>query len=253
VRLWIDTDVGDNPDDDVALACAHAHPDVEVVGVSVVGGRFAERVARARRHVDAPVHVPDGDLEARVRAARPDALLAIGPLTNVPRLRDGAPTAPLTVMGGVIRPVRHRGEVREVEHNLGADPAAAGAVLGDHRPVVLVPLDVTVRMTVDGELLARLVAAIPGLGADVARWAARVAAASTMHGEEVREAEVRVVLHDPLALLVCARDRACGAETRRRALAVDPTGRLVDGGVAHDVVVDADTVHALARVEQLVG
>ena len=32
VRLWIDTDVGDNPDDAVALLVAAAHPDVESGG-----------------------------------------------------------------------------------------------------------------------------------------------------------------------------------------------------------------------------
>ena len=50
VRLWIDTDIGDNPDDAVALLCAAAHPDVELVGVSTTGGRT--RVAgRARPRV----------------------------------------------------------------------------------------------------------------------------------------------------------------------------------------------------------
>ena len=50
MRLWIDTDVGTNPDDAVALLCALAHPEVDLVGVSTVGadataGMLAMRIA----------------------------------------------------------------------------------------------------------------------------------------------------------------------------------------------------------------
>lgn len=37
MRCWVDTDVGDDPDDMVALACAAAHPEVELAGVSTIG------------------------------------------------------------------------------------------------------------------------------------------------------------------------------------------------------------------------
>lgn len=246
MRLWIDTDVGDDPDDVVALACAQAHGDVEVVGVSVVGGRFAERVALARRHVDAPVHEPDGSLPAVVRAARPEALLAIGPLTNLGRLLAAVPDLPLTLMGGVIVPLVHRGGVRTVEHNFGSDPAAASAVLAQV-PAVVVPLDVTVGMAMSADEQAHLVAAIPGLDREMERWTARVAT------EGMRAADVRLVLHDPLALLVCAQDAAADARTEWRALDVDATGRVVDGGRVHELVVHADTARARTRVLQLVG
>lgn len=248
MRLWIDTDIGDDPDDVVALACAHAHPDVEVVGVSVVGGRFAERAALARRYVDAPVHQPADRLDGAVAAARPDALLAIGPLTNVPRLLDAAPGAPLTLMGGVVEPLVHRGSLRTVEHNLGSDPAAAALVLARAERATVVPLDVTVGMAVEGEERSRLLDAVPGLAAEVARWTAWV-----VDRQGMRAGDVRVVLHDPLALLVCARDAAVDARGEVRALGVDADGRLVDGGRAHDVIVRADTTRARARVLDLVG
>src|SRR5436305_9438944 len=47
VRLWIDTDIGTNVDDAVALLVAVAHPAVELVGVSTVGSEPERRAATA--------------------------------------------------------------------------------------------------------------------------------------------------------------------------------------------------------------
>src|SRR5438105_15416026 len=47
VRLWIDTDIGTNVDDAVALLAAAAHPAVELVGVSTVGSDPERRAAVA--------------------------------------------------------------------------------------------------------------------------------------------------------------------------------------------------------------
>ena len=55
MRLWIDTDVGTNPDDAVALLCAAAHSDVDLVGVSTVDGDTEWRAEIGRTLVDAPV------------------------------------------------------------------------------------------------------------------------------------------------------------------------------------------------------
>ena len=41
MRLWIDTDIGDDPDDTVALWCAARSSDAELVGVSTVDGDVA--------------------------------------------------------------------------------------------------------------------------------------------------------------------------------------------------------------------
>ena len=249
MRLWIDTDIGDNPDDAVALACAAAHPDVAVVGVSVVGERRAERAALARSFVDAPVHESRGNaLAARFAEARPDALLAIGALTNVADVVRGlgeeasSLVRGLTLMGGVIESVRHRGAVRAIEHNFGADAAAAAAVLSSV-PATIVPLDVTVAMRVSTPDLDRLVVAVPGLSEEVQRWlpAQRDAA--------VPAAERAVVLHDPLALLVCARDAASGVRVETRGIAVDTRGAvIVDEGRTHDVVVGVDAPSSMQRV-----
>ena len=42
-KVWIDTDIGSDIDDAVALLCAARHPEIEVVGVSTVYGRVEAR------------------------------------------------------------------------------------------------------------------------------------------------------------------------------------------------------------------
>jgi inosine-uridine nucleoside N-ribohydrolase len=240
VRLWIDTDIGDNPDDAVALVAAVAHPDVDVVGISTSGGKTEWRADLARQLVDidaVPGDRPD-DLAARFVAANVEALLAIGPLTNIAALTAldlAVPT--LTVMGGLFEPVRHRGRVRHVEWNFGSDPAAT-AVVAERVPMTLVPLDVTVAMRVEPQMLDDLVAAAPRLAPEIERWSA--------------EHDDPVVLHDPLALLVALGDADVRVESRR--FVVDPhdgSVRPTDSGSEHSVVVGVDAPRALTRVVEL--
>lgn len=230
MRLWVDTDVGRNVDDAVAVLAAVGHPSVELVGVSTVG-TDPERRANvavgllANAGVDlglvsvvAGAHGPGGDASAvveAVSASAPEALLAIGPLTNVAALTAAGVRPPeLTVMGGALRPVEHRGEVRTVEHNFGSDPDAAATVLAVPG-AVLVPLDATVVTRLDDRLLLKLVATAPVLEPMVQAWVAE-------WGE--------VVLHDPAALLVAAGDGTELGRFERRRLRVEPDGRLMDGG-----------------------
>jgi len=46
--VWIDTDIGDDIDDAVALLCALRHPEIDVVGISTVFRRVEARVWLAR-------------------------------------------------------------------------------------------------------------------------------------------------------------------------------------------------------------
>jgi inosine-uridine nucleoside N-ribohydrolase len=159
-------------------------------------------------------------------ASGAEALLAIGPLTNVAAITAaGVRPSELTIMGGALRPVEHRGELRTVEHNFGADPAAAAAVLAVPGAVI-VPLDATVAARLDDRLVAKLVATAPVLEPMAEAW-------MSQWGE--------VVLHDPAALLIAAGDGVEIGRFERRRLLVEPDGRLVDGGraasgTAHDVV-----------------
>jgi inosine-uridine nucleoside N-ribohydrolase len=282
VRLWIDTDVGTNVDDAVALLAAVAHPSVELVGLSTVGsdpeGRAAVAVGLlAAAGVDlSTVTICSG--EPGPASARPDpgagttragdgapgagapgagaaavveavaasgaeGLLAIGPLTNVAAITAAGVRPPeLTIMGGALRPVEHRGEVRDVEHNFGADPGAAAAVLAVPGAVI-VPLDATVATRLDERLVARLVATAPVLEPLVSAWVAE-------WGE--------VVLHDPAALLVAAGDGPELGRFERRRLVVEPDGRLIDGGrgasgTVHDVVTSLFGVAVTASVLALLA
>jgi inosine-uridine nucleoside N-ribohydrolase len=248
VRLWIDTDVGTNPDDAVALLCAAGHRDVDLVGVSTVDGDTEWRAGIARTLVDAPV-VPGARLGVRdVAASQAEALLAIGPLENVARLAAAGVLPPrLGVMGGVLRPVHHRGEVREVEHNFATEPAAARAVIGHTPGLLLCPLDVTVRMRPTAADLDEFVDAAPVLGPMFGDWRERHRTGG------VPDDEAAIRLHDPLALLALVGEPVVTVE--RRALTVDERGAVhSDFGRGHavDVVTDVDAVRAMERIVQLV-
>jgi purine nucleosidase len=263
VRLWIDTDVGTNVDDAVALLAAVAHPAVELVGVSTVGSDPERRanvavgllagagvdlgsvqvVAGAAGPAPEATSSPAAEVVAAVEASGAEALLAIGPLTNVAVMTAaGVRPSEVTIMGGALQPVEHRGELRAVEHNFGADPEAAAAVLAVPGAVV-VPLDATVVTRLDERMLTRLVATAPVLEPMVAAWVAE-------WGE--------VVLHDPAALLIAAGDGSELGRFDRRRLLVEPDGKLVDGGrsasgTVHDVVTSLFGVAVVASVLALLA
>jgi inosine-uridine nucleoside N-ribohydrolase len=280
-RLWIDTDIdppaktahggsfgGTNVDDAVALLVALAHPSVELVGISTVGPDPERRAGLAVGFLadagvdlgsvtvvagaSTPLGSPGSSAEASsgaadvvdaVSSSGPDALLAIGPLTNVAALTSAKVRPPeLTIMGGALHPVEHRGELRTVEHNFVSDPEAAATVLGEPGAVV-VPLDATVATRLDERLVARLVATAPVLEPMVQAWVAE-------WGE--------VVLHDPAALLIAAGDGTELARFERRRLQVGPDGRLTDGGrgasgTVHDVATSLFGVAVVASVLALLA
>jgi inosine-uridine nucleoside N-ribohydrolase len=249
VRLWIDTDVGGDPDDAVALLCAVGHPDVDVVGVSTADDESAWRARVAATLVDAPV-VPGPSVSTHeVAESEPDALLAIGPLENVARLLAAGVLPPrVGVMGGVLQPVRHRGELWEVEYNFGREPAATHAVVGHAGGTLLCPLDVTVRMRASDAHLRALVDGAPVLGPMFDQWLGQQRAA------DIPDAESGVRLHDPLALLALLGEPVVAIEPR--ALTADSNGRVSeDGGGEHvvDVVTDVDVVRAMERIVELVA
>jgi inosine-uridine nucleoside N-ribohydrolase len=242
LRVWIDTDIGDDPDDAVALALAARHPAVELVGVSTVGD--AERRPAIAMELlgalgsAAPVTAGLDELPPV------DALLAIGPLSNVAAaLRAGvALPARLVAMGGALGEVQHRGRHYWVEYNFASDPPAAAAVVRGCADLVLVPLDVTARLTVDDAASMRLGEVVPTL------------APALEHRR--RTVGYPLCLHDPFALLVLTGDTDdLGVVTRSAALRVDDDGAMREGraGISHTVVVDVDERRAVERILRLVG
>jgi inosine-uridine nucleoside N-ribohydrolase len=245
MRLWIDTDVGDDPDDAIALLCARAHPDVELVGVSTVDGDLERRVQLARDLVEAPVYRGDDpDLAARLPAAQPEALLAIGPLTNVAALvAAGAPLPRVTLMGGVLGAVRHWGFTLDVEHNFSRDPAAAARVVAACQPVV-VPLNVTLLLRLQPEQLDRLLGAAPVLRPSVEAFL------GLQRDLGVADDDRAVFLHDPLAFLTLLEPGLVHLDERR--LAVDAAGRLLEAP-AGAVAPVATSVAASAAIDRVLG
>ncbi len=237
MRLWIDTDVGDNPDDTIALWCAAQAADVDLAGVSTVDGDVELRAAFVR------TLLPDIDVVAGAppagRVADVDVLLGIGPWTHLADLADeGALPRRVVLMGGALAPVKHRGELRRIEHNVGADPGAAARLIGGTGNLIVVPLDATARLRAHEHDETVLRRSIPGLGEQLDAW------------RQV-EGDLPLILHDVAALLVALGDRVARMESRR--LTIEPDGTMwasVDGPLQH-VVAHLNDDETRARMRAL--
>jgi inosine-uridine nucleoside N-ribohydrolase len=241
VRLWIDTDAGDNPDDTIALWCAARADDVDLAGVSTVDGDVDKRAAYVRKllpEIDVIAGPPPPD-----RLANVDVLLGIGPWTHVAGLADeGALPRRVVLMGGALAPIKHHGQLRRIEHNVGADPAGAARLLGTTGNLIVVPLDATARLKAHAHDEKVLVKAIPGFRDNLARWRQK--------GEpEADGGAPPLVLHDVAALFVAMGDRVARMESRR--LRIEPDGTMsasVDGPLQHVVAhLDGDETRARMR------
>lgn len=211
MKLWIDTDIGDNPDDTVALWCAARHETTDVIGVSTVDGDTAWRADLARAVLGADIDVVAGPPPPE-RVAQADAFLAIGPWTHVAELAEAHSLPPrVALMGGALGPIRYRGEVVKVEHNVGKDPISARRVLDAVGGLVIVPLDATANLAATEDDEAALVAAIPRLGEQLDEW-------------REQNGPIPLVLHDPATLLVLTEEHVARSEARR--LTVDDDGSM---------------------------
>jgi purine nucleosidase len=235
MRLWVDTDIGTNPDDAVALLCAFAHPDVELIGVSTVDDDVEMRAEEARRLLPGVTVIAGAPPRREVLAA--DALLLIGPWTHGATLaRTGDLPKHVVAMGGALRPVLHRGELRVVEHNVGRDPDAAQVLLRDSEALVVVPLDVSATMLCSREEELAMIDAQPRLADMIARWRAFAG-------------DVPLCLSDPLALFALLGEP--DIEMQDYPISVNASGVMRSGGTEHDIVVAADRDAIVARVLEL--
>jgi purine nucleosidase len=203
IRVILDTDIGSDVDDCLALALILTSPEIELVGVTCVYGdvllraRMVLKLLALRGRRDVPVmmgarqpilglrpvywagHEGQGLLGPEDEALAPAAehavdfivrqvmdnpgeihLVTIGPLTNAALaiLREphlAANLAHLTIMGGAIRGPGAL-HLPYAEHNVHCDPEAAHAVLSAGAPITLVPLDVTTRVCIGPEGVARI-------------------------------------------------------------------------------------------------
>ena len=235
MRLWIDTDAGENPDDTIALWCAAKAADVDLAGVSTVGDDVELRAAFVRMllpDVEVTAGAPSPEAVANV-----DVLLGIGPWTHVADLADaGALPRRVVLMGGALAPIKHRGELRRIEHNVGADPEAAARLLSMTGNLIVVPLDATARLHAHAHDEKVLIGAVPGLQEQLDVW-------------RQDNGDVPLVLHDVAALLVALGNRVARMESRR--LKIEPDGTMwasVDGPLQHVVAhLNGDETRARMR------
>lgn len=280
----LDTDIGSDVDDAMALAVLLGSQEVDLLGVTTVYGdtqlraQLAQRYARlagrsihavagngaprSKRRVWWPGHegsmhrdlaaepidasTPAAQYLAETVAGRPGEIdvIAIGPLTNI--------ADALTYDGAFASNVRHLwvmggafGE-GEAEHNFRSDATAASAVFDSGIPATVVGLEITRRLRVGGSALTRIAAAGP-LGAALNR---DIAQWLEMWGSAWS------VPHDPIAALL-AFHPVPFAFSSPGVVVIDPRGDLEgnshffpqpDGNVR--LVTNLDSA---AVLEQIVG
>ncbi|WP_432878416.1 nucleoside hydrolase [Kribbella sp. CA-245084] len=231
-QLILDTDIGSDVDDAMALAQLLGSPDVELLEIHTVYGDTRLRAQLARRYAalagrdidvvpgvaqplsgrevwwaghEGSLHhglsaevVSSGSAPERLVARlkeRPGEIdvAAIGPLTNLAAALEREPEA-----AGWIRHLWVMGgsfgdDVSE--HNFKSDDVAAQAVLNAGIPTTITGLEITQQVTIGADLLARIRAAGPlgaALGADIEQWWA--------YWNETWN-----VPHDPVAILALSR------------------------------------------------
>ncbi len=262
-RLILDTDIGTDVDDSLAIAVLLASPEIQLDGITCVYGDVGLRARMVRKllrlagreracpvllGVEPPLlglrpvywaghegvgllepgddgleadpgHAVDFMVETIMASPGEIHLLAIGPLTNValafrrePRIATAL--RHLTIMGGVHRGIDGLG-LPIGEHNFICDPEAAHVVLSSGAPITLVPLDVTTKVEIDREMVARIRAvgtpfhdAVAGQVEAYPRFARRGATA----------------LHDPLAAAIVVQPLL--VDTAPLVVQVETGGRL---------------------------
>lgn len=193
-------------------------------------------------HTDA-----DPDAEARVEAlaaaldeTRPDAVLSIGPMTNLGALaRAGHVLPPLTVMGGKLTDVELPGTLPQIpEWNWWCDPNAVASVLeaGAATPPRIVPIEVTIDTVLPEEDWSRLAtgdALAQVMGVLCAEWIRALR-------ERLGSKQPRVHLHDPLAAMTMLEPDVCDFGPAH--VRIDDAGvtHHVDGGAAVEVAAGVD-------------
>lgn len=197
-QVVLDTDIGSDVDDALALAMLLGSPEVELLGVTTVYGdvdvraQIARRLARLAGH-DQLVVVPGAERPLSGEEAwwagfegrlYPDlaqevfvedmsaAEFLVETVTARPGEVDVVAIGPLTNLAEAIRAdsafvrsVRHlyvmggRFDTPEAEHNFRSDPIAAAEVFASGMPVTVVGLEITTRARIGPSHLARIAAA----------------------------------------------------------------------------------------------
>lgn len=197
-RIIFDTDIGTDIDDAYALAFILASPELELVGVTIANNRTDQRALLALKMLhetgndDIPVAVgrmtdtggtvnqaPWAEGYGLTRPVRQTAaefiveqvnaapgeitLVPVGPFTNVADALALDPELPgklaeIVLMGGCVGwPEGATPEIRP-EYNIVTDVPASQAMLSCGAPMMMIPLDATMRVRLDEEHREQLAA-----------------------------------------------------------------------------------------------
>lgn len=209
-HVVLDTDLGSDVDDALALAQLAGLPGIDLLGVTTVYGDTLLRARLARRYLslagrDVPVHAGlsepfsgrevwwaghEGSLHTGLAEEAVDGHDAVGFLLDAVLARPGevdiVAIGPLTNLAAAIeRDARFAPAVRglwvmggafgtgEPEHNLRSDVVAARRVFDARIPTVVTGLEVTRTIEIRGDRLERIAGAGAlgeALRADIAQW-----------------------------------------------------------------------------------
>jgi purine nucleosidase len=271
--LILDTDIGTDVDDVLALTAILGSPELDLAGVTTVYGdvllraRMVARLARVAGRSVGPVvpgrgetrsgrevfwagHegalMPDLDQE-EIDGGDPIALLAgsstvlaIGPLTNLAAAVEvaGHRIGQVFLMGGDFT-------TGKVEHNIKCDVAAAAVVFGSGVPATVIGLEQTTRLRLDAAMVAELEGAgALGelLGAEIRQYWA------------YREQDFNVP-HDPAAVLTMVEPELFSFATGRIVVEDDGLTRFsVEEGGPHRIVTELDPERVARRiVDRMLG
>jgi purine nucleosidase len=283
IALVLDTDIGTDVDDALALAFALRHPGLELRAVTTVSGdtrrraRIAAELLRLAGRDDVEVAVGEEGPEDRPSemghegeglelgdedfASARDAVALLVAQTARERLTIATVGSQTNLAAALERDAALAGRVErlavmggdlspdsEGEHNANVDRAATARMLRTDIPTLLVPFDVTKHTTITTAALERLRAADPlccALAALIDQWAPVLRRLDPHYPGDVVAA-----MHDPLTLAVLVEPGLVEIE-RLPVAAVEQDGQLhtrVDpGGREMDVVrsVDADALAEL--------
>jgi len=214
-------------------------------GLGLFDDPAPEPTAEYDSHADTRIEA----LAAAIESARPDALLSIGPMTNLGALaRAGHPLPPLTIMGGKVADVEIPGTIPQIpEWNWWCDPHAVASVLdaGADTPPRVIPIEVTMRTVLPEAEWRRLAGGDPlaqALAVLCGEW-------MTALRDRLGSENPAVHLHDPLAAMTLVEPAVCRFGAQRIRIddaAVTHSG--VDGGAEVEVAEDVDVPRLCAHL-----
>jgi purine nucleosidase len=267
MTVTLDTDIGSDVDDVLALATIFGSPELDLAGVTTVYGdtllraRMVARVTSVAGRSAGPivagrsetrsgrevwwaghegVLLPELDREQVTADVDPIQLLAgsttviaVGPLTNLAEAVElpGHAIEQLFVMGGDF-------SLATDEHNVKCDVDAAVAVFASEVPATVIGLDQTTRIRLGGEVVATIESAGP-LG--------RLLAGEMRQFWKFMATDSNVP-HDPAAVLMLTDPELFTFATGRIEVDGDGFTRFTPGAGPHRIVTDLDTEQVPHRI-----